>query len=111
LEAEPETSSRASGVKEVHPLGVVAHACNLSYSGGRDREDQGSRPAQTKSCRDPVSTKQAGYGVIPTMWEALGRRIVLGKKQDPTLSEKETEKQKDWGHCSGGSACLISTRP
>jgi hypothetical protein len=22
----------------------VAHACNLSYSGGRDQEDQGSKP-------------------------------------------------------------------
>jgi hypothetical protein len=26
-------------------LGVVAHTCNPSYSGGRDQEDQGSKPA------------------------------------------------------------------
>jgi hypothetical protein len=25
----------------------VAHACNPSYSGGRDQEDQGPKPAQT----------------------------------------------------------------
>jgi hypothetical protein len=25
-------------------LGIVAHACNFSYSRGRDQEDLGSRP-------------------------------------------------------------------
>jgi hypothetical protein len=33
----------------------VAHACNPSYSGGRDLEDQGSKPAQANSLRDPIS--------------------------------------------------------
>jgi hypothetical protein len=32
----------------------VAHACNLSYSGGRSQEDHGSKPAQANSSRDPV---------------------------------------------------------
>jgi hypothetical protein len=27
----------------------VAHTCNPSYSGGRDQEDQGLRPAQANS--------------------------------------------------------------
>jgi hypothetical protein len=27
----------------------VAHACNLSYSGGRDQEDRGWKPAQANS--------------------------------------------------------------
>jgi hypothetical protein len=27
----------------------VAHTCNPSYSGGRDQEDSGSKPAQTNS--------------------------------------------------------------
>jgi hypothetical protein len=27
----------------------VAHACNPSYSGGRDKEDCGSKPAQVNS--------------------------------------------------------------
>jgi hypothetical protein len=35
----------------------VAHACNLSYSGGRDQEDCGSKPAQENSSKDPVSKK------------------------------------------------------
>jgi hypothetical protein len=29
----------------------VAHACNASYSGGRDQEDRGSKPAQANSSR------------------------------------------------------------
>jgi hypothetical protein len=42
----------------------VAHACNLSYSGGRDQEDHGLKSAQANSSRDPTSkkpiTKRAG---------------------------------------------------
>jgi hypothetical protein len=30
-------------------LGMMPHAYNLSYSGGKDQEDQVSRPAQAKS--------------------------------------------------------------
>jgi hypothetical protein len=33
----------------------VAHACNPSYSGVRDQEDQGSKPAQANSSQDPIS--------------------------------------------------------
>jgi hypothetical protein len=32
---------------------LVAHACNPSYSGGRDQEDHGSKPAQANSSPDP----------------------------------------------------------
>jgi hypothetical protein len=43
---------------------LVAHACNPSYSGGRDQEDQGLKPAQANSSQDPISkipiTKRAG---------------------------------------------------
>jgi hypothetical protein len=28
---------------------LVAHACNPNYSGGRDQEDHGSKPAQADS--------------------------------------------------------------
>jgi hypothetical protein len=42
----------------------VAHTCNPSYSGGRDQEDNGFKPAQTNSSQDPISkisnTKRAG---------------------------------------------------
>jgi hypothetical protein len=30
-------------------LGPMAHACNPSYSGGRDQEDHGSKAAQASS--------------------------------------------------------------
>jgi hypothetical protein len=43
---------------------LVAHACNPSYSGGRDQEDGGLKPAQANSLQDPISkipiTKRAG---------------------------------------------------
>jgi hypothetical protein len=31
---------------------LVAHACNPSYSGGRDQEDHGLKPVQGNSSRD-----------------------------------------------------------
>jgi hypothetical protein len=34
---------------------LVAHTCNPSYSGGRDQEDFGSKPAWTNSLQDPIS--------------------------------------------------------
>jgi hypothetical protein len=33
----------------------VARACNPSYSGGRDKEDYGSKPAWANSSQDPIS--------------------------------------------------------
>jgi hypothetical protein len=33
----------------------VAHTCNPSYSGGRDQEDGGSKPALANSSGDPTS--------------------------------------------------------
>jgi hypothetical protein len=35
----------------------VAHAYNLSYSGGRDQEDQGSKPAGANSSVRPYLKK------------------------------------------------------
>jgi hypothetical protein len=32
----------------------MAHACNPSYSGGRDQEDRGLKPAWASSSRDPI---------------------------------------------------------
>jgi hypothetical protein len=43
---------------------LVAHACNPSYSEGRDQEDQGPKPIQANSSRDPIlkipNQKRAG---------------------------------------------------
>jgi hypothetical protein len=32
----------------------VVHACNPSYSGGRDQEDCGLKPARANSLQDPI---------------------------------------------------------
>jgi hypothetical protein len=36
----------------------MAHFCNPSYSGGRDLEDCGSKPAWANSLRDPILEKK-----------------------------------------------------
>jgi hypothetical protein len=36
---------------------LVAHACNLNYSGGRDQEDRGLKSAQANSSQEPISKK------------------------------------------------------
>jgi hypothetical protein len=36
----------------------MAHTCNPNYSGGRDQEDQGLKPAWANSSRDPISGKK-----------------------------------------------------
>jgi hypothetical protein len=35
----------------------VAHTCNLSYSGGKDKEDHSLRPTQATSLQDPILEK------------------------------------------------------
>jgi hypothetical protein len=57
----------------------VAHTCNPSYSGGRDQEDRGSKPAPANGFLDPISkipnTKRAG-GVVqvgPVFKQIYGR--------------------------------------
>jgi hypothetical protein len=36
----------------------VTHACNPSYSGGRDQEDRGLKPAQANSSRDETLSQK-----------------------------------------------------
>jgi hypothetical protein len=43
---------------------LVAHACNPSYSGGKDQEDHSLRPAQANCSRDPhLQNKQRKNGL------------------------------------------------
>jgi hypothetical protein len=42
----------------------VAHTCNPSYSGGRDQEDQGLKPAHANSLRDCISKKKKKKKII-----------------------------------------------
>jgi hypothetical protein len=45
----------------------VAHACNPSYSGGRDQEDCSLKPAWANSSQDPISKNpsQKRTGGVP----------------------------------------------
>jgi hypothetical protein len=59
-------------LKKSTGLVLVAHACNPSYSEGRDQEDMGSKTVQANSSRDPISknpiqkwTGRVAQGVEP----------------------------------------------
>jgi hypothetical protein len=38
----------------------VAHACNLSYTEGKDQEDNGSKPTGENSSQNPILKTQKG---------------------------------------------------
>jgi hypothetical protein len=44
-----------------------AHACNPSYSGGRNQEDHGLKPTQANSSQDPI-TKKSITKIGPVEW-------------------------------------------
>jgi hypothetical protein len=49
-------------MKETRAL--VAHTCNPSYSGDRDQEDHGLKPAQANSLRDLILKKHQRAGGV-----------------------------------------------
>jgi hypothetical protein len=63
----------------------MAHACNPSYSGGRDQEDRGSKPACANSSGDPFLKKthheKGAGGVAPGV--GLEFKSQYCKKRDP----------------------------
>jgi hypothetical protein len=44
-------------IKTKDSQALVAHTCNPSYSGGRDQQDRGSKPAQSNSSTRPYHKK------------------------------------------------------
>jgi hypothetical protein len=63
----------------------VSHACNPSYSGGRDQEHHGLKPAWVNSLQDPISKilnlKRSGGGAqVPSKCEALSSNSSAIKK-------------------------------
>jgi hypothetical protein len=48
---------RKEGRKKCKSQKPVTHACNPSYSRGRDQEDVGSKPAWTNNSQDPILKK------------------------------------------------------
>jgi hypothetical protein len=60
------------------------HTCNPSYSGGKEQEDQGSKPAQANSSQDPIEDTQYKKGLIerlPIKEEALSSALSTAKKK------------------------------
>jgi hypothetical protein len=49
--------STKSKIKILNKQGTMAHTCDPSYSGSRDQEYYGSKPARANSSRDPISKK------------------------------------------------------
>jgi hypothetical protein len=70
----------------------VAHTYNPNYSGGKDQEDGGSKPAWTYSCQDTVSkipnTKRADrvaqvVEYLPSKCEALSSNSNITQRTNP----------------------------
>jgi hypothetical protein len=68
----------------------VAHACNPSYSGGRDQQYCSSKPAQASSSREPTSKKhkeradEVAQGVVTEFKPQYSKK----KKKKPHLAKK-----------------------
>jgi hypothetical protein len=76
--------------RNIFPARHLAHACNPSYSGGRDQEDNCSKLARANSLQDPISkvlnTKRAegvaqGVERLPTKCEAVSSNPSTTKKK------------------------------
>jgi hypothetical protein len=63
----------------------VAHACNTSYSGSRDQEDHGSKPAWANSPQDPISKKTSQK-------RAGGVALCVGPEFKPQNRQKRKKK-------------------
>jgi hypothetical protein len=66
---------------------LVVHTCNRSYSGGRDQEDRGSKPAQENSLQDSISktpiTKIKAGGLAQGVSPEFKPQFHKTKKQIP----------------------------
>jgi hypothetical protein len=58
---------------------LVAHTCNPSYSGGRDQQDHGLKPAQGNSSWDPISKN-------PSQKRAGGVAQGVGLSSSPSIT-------------------------
>jgi hypothetical protein len=54
---KPDRNKQNWKQKNVYSQAPVLHACNPSYSGGRDQEDSDLKPAQANSSQDPILKK------------------------------------------------------
>jgi hypothetical protein len=75
-------------VEEVcRSFALVAHTYNTSYSGGRDQENHGSKPAQANTSRDPILKKKSQK-------RDGGLAHCLGPEFKPQYCKKKRKKEK-----------------
>jgi hypothetical protein len=74
---------------------LVAHICNPSYSEGRDREDRGSKPAQTNSSRAPILKKKK-----KTHHKKRGCGVAqgIGPEFKPQYCNKKKKREREKNH-------------
>jgi hypothetical protein len=64
-----------------HGRVLLAHPCHPRYSGSRDQEDHGSKPAPANSSRDPISKKN------PSQKRAAGVARGVDPEFQPNIKE------------------------
>jgi hypothetical protein len=69
----------------------VAHTCNLSYLGGRDQEDCGSKLARANSLQDPIWKKKKITKITKRGAEWLK---VEAPSSHPSTKKKKEKKKK-----------------
>jgi hypothetical protein len=68
----------------------VAHTCNPSYSGGRDQEDRGLKPAPANSSQDTISkTSSQKIGLVEWL-----KVKALSSSPSTTTTKKKKKKKK-----------------
>jgi hypothetical protein len=77
----------------------MAHTCNPSYSGGRDKEDLGSMPAWANSSQDPISKKpisKNGWWCGSGLGSEFKPQYCKKKKRRKKKFKKEMNQKKNW---------------
>jgi hypothetical protein len=74
--------------REEMEQGTVTHACNPSYSGGRDQEDCGLKPAQANRSWDPAQK-------YPSLKGTCGVAQGKGSEFKPQYCKKNLKKEMD----------------
>jgi hypothetical protein len=73
----------------------MAHTCDPSYSGDKDQGDHGSKPAQAKSSRDPISKKpvlqKTTGGVVQMVESLLSNHEALSSNPSTAKKKRDTK--------------------
>jgi hypothetical protein len=89
-------------LKDNFKAGVVPHACNPSYSRGRDQENWGSKPVGKKLARPHLTeTAQCGENRVRCLTEGLTFKWPESRHMKSYLKNNQSQKKKKWGRGGG----------